>query len=197
MTGDSSIIIPIMLSSIIGMVVSSRLNHDSIDTVDFSREGIDISEGRETAIMRSIKVGRVMNEDVDFISEDANVDQLLQAFSQAGDSFYFPVVNETGIMTGIISLQDVKNILHDETLRCTAIVGQVCARNVVFFTPEDTLYTAITLFDRKGFHAIPVVEAADSKWVVGMLKRRDVINAYNAEVLKRGISERSCPIKLS
>ena len=197
MTGDSSVIIPIMLTSIIGTVVSARLNHDSIDTVDFSREGIDISEGRETAIMRSIKVGRVMTENVDFISEGANVDQLLHAFSQAGDSFYFPVVNETGIMTGIVSLQDVKNILHDETLRCTAFVGQVCARKVVFLTPEDTLYTAITLFDQKGFHEIPVVESADSKWVIGMLKRRDVISAYNAEVLKRGISERSCPIKLN
>ncbi|MDD5758711.1 MAG: chloride channel protein [Desulfobulbaceae bacterium] len=197
MTGDSSIIIPIMLSSIIGTVVSARLSHDSIDTVDFSREGIDISEGRETAIMRSIKVGRVMNEDVDFISEYANVDQLLHIFSQAGDSFYFPVINETGTMTGIVSLQDVKNLLHDETLRCSATVGQVCARKVVFITAEDTLYSAITLFDRKGFDEIPVVESAESLWVVGMLKRRDVINAYNAEVLKRGISERSCPVKVS
>jgi len=196
MTGDSSIIIPIMLSSVIGTVVSARLNHDSIDTVDFSREGIDISEGRETAIMRSIKVGRVMNEDVSFISEEANVDQLLQAFSQAGDCFYFPVIDQSGVMTGIISLQDVKNILHDERLRCTAIVGQVCARKVAFLTPEDTLYTAIALFDKKGFLEIPVVESAESRWVVGMLKRQDIINAYNVEVLKRGISERSCPIRL-
>ncbi|MDP2106464.1 MAG: chloride channel protein, partial [Desulfobulbaceae bacterium] len=197
MTDDSTIIIPIMLSSIIGTVVSARLYHDSIDTVDFSREGIDIHEGRESAIMRSIKIGRILTEDVDFISEKANVDQLLRIFSMAKDSFYFPVVDETGHMTGIISLQDVKNILHDEKLRCTATVGKVCARNVVFLTPDDNLYTAITLFDRKGFDEIPVVESAESKWVLGMLKRRDVLNAYNAEVLKRGISERSCPIKLN
>ena len=100
-------------------------------------------------------------------------------------------------MTGIVSLQDVKNVLQDETLRCSATVGQVCARKVSFLTPEDTLYDAITLFDRKGFDEIPVVESAESKWVVGMLKRRDVIAAYNAEVLKRGISERSCPVKLN
>lgn len=197
MTDDSSIIIPIMLSSIIGTVVSARLYHDSIDTVDFSREGIDIHEGRESAIMRSIKIGRILNEDVDFISEKANVDQLLRIFSMAKDSFYFPVIDETGTMTGIISLQDVKNILHDEELRCTATVGKVCSRNVVFLTPDDNLYTAITLFDRKGFDEIPVVESADSKWVLGMIKRRDVLNAYNAEVLKKGISERSCPIRLN
>lgn len=197
MTGDASVIIPIMLASIIGTVVSARLNHDSIDTVDFTREGIDIHEGRETAIMRSIKVGRIMREDVDFIAENATVDHLLRLFSQAGDSFYFPVIDGTGTMTGIVSLQDVKNVLQDEKLRCSATVGQVCARKVAFLTPEQTLYDAITLFDRKGFDEMPVVESAESKWVVGMLKRRDVIAAYNAEVLKRGISERSCPVKLS
>ena len=54
MTGDHLIIIPIMLTSIIGTVVAARLNADSIDTVDFTREGIDIHEGRETAVMKSI-----------------------------------------------------------------------------------------------------------------------------------------------
>jgi len=35
------------------------------------------------------------------------------------------------------------------------------------------------------------VEAADNRWVVGMLKRREAIAAYNKEVIRRGIGERS------
>ena len=197
MTGDYLIIIPIMLTSIIGTVVAAKLNPDSIDTVDFTREGIDIHEGRETAVMKSIKVGRIITEDVDLISENANADQLLQMFSMAKDSFYFPVIDDTGKMTGVVSLQDVKTVLHDEELRRNATVGSVCARNMVFLTPDDNLYTAMTLFDRRGFEEIPVVESAEEKWVVGMLKRRDVIAAYNQEVLKKGISERSASIKLT
>ncbi len=197
MTGDYLIIIPIMLASIIGTVVAARLNEDSIDTVDFTREGIDIHEGRETAVMKSIKVGRIITEDVDLISENANADQLLQIFSMAKDSFYFPVIDDTGKMTGIVSLQDVKTVLHDEDLRRHATVGSVCARNIVFLTPDDNLYTAMTLFDRRGFDEIPVVESPEAKWVVGMLKRRDVIAAYNHEVLKKGISERTASIRLT
>lgn len=197
MTGNYLIIIPIMLASIIGTVVAARLNPDSIDTVDFTREGIDIHEGRETAIMKSIKVGRILSEDVDLISENANADQLLQIFSMAKDHFYFPVIDDTGKMTGVVSLQDVKTVLHDENLRRHATVGSVCARNFVFLTPDDNLYTAMTLFDRRGFDEIPVVESAEQKWVVGMLRRRDVITAYNHEVLKKGISERTASIKLT
>ncbi len=197
MTGNYLIIIPIMLASIIGTVVATRLSPDSIDTVDFTREGIDIHEGRETAVMQSIKVGKVISEDVDFISEQANVNQLLEIFSMSEGRFYFPVIDETGRMTGIVSLQDVKNILHDKDLRLNARVGDICARKVVVLTPDDNLHDAITLFDSKGIEEIPVVESADNRWVVGMLKRRDGIVAYNHEVLRRGISEKTADVKQS
>jgi len=197
LTGDHLIIIPIMLASIIGTAVATKFNHDSIDTVDFTREGIDIHEGRETAIMKSIKVGRIITEDVEFISEKANADQLLQIFSMAKNSFYFPVIDDTGKMTGIISLQDVKTVLHDKKLRRDATVGKVCARKVVFLTPDDNLYTAMAIFENRGFEEIPVVESVEEKWVVGMLRRRDVIAAYNQEVIKKGISEKTASIRLT
>lgn len=196
MTGNYLIIIPIMLSSIIGTVVASKFNHDSIDTVDFSREGIDIHEGMEVAIMKSLKVGAVLIEDVDFISEKANINQLLAIFRMAERSFYFPVIDDTGRMTGIISMQDVKLILHDETQRLEALVGDVCSRNVLVLTPDDDLYTALSIFDMKGIEEIPVVEAADNRWVVGMVRRRDVIARYNREVLSRGISEKKSAVQM-
>jgi CIC family chloride channel protein len=196
MTGNYLIIVPIMLSSIIGTAVAARLYHDSIDTVDFSREGIDIHEGRETAIMKSILVGKAITEEVDFISESANVNQLLEIFRFAKGSFYFPVIDDTGRMCGVISMQDVKGILHDKELRLSNTVGNICTRDVIALTPDDTLYNAMMLFDVKGIEEIPVVESLDDKWVLGMLKRRDVITAYNHEVIKKGISEKTASISL-
>jgi chloride channel protein, CIC family len=35
-----------------------------------------------------------------------------------------------------------------------------------------------------------VVESRTDRWVVGMLKRREAIAAYNRELLKRGISRK-------
>jgi CIC family chloride channel protein len=107
-------------------------------------------------------------------------------FRFARDSFYFPVVNNTGRMVGVVSMQDVKNILHDEEQRVCYLVGGICSRNVIKLTPDDNLYDAMQLFDLKGIEEIPVVESQDDPWVLGLLRRRDVIAAYNQEVLKRG-----------
>ncbi|RJX19703.1 MAG: chloride channel protein, partial [Desulfobulbus sp.] len=183
MTGNYLIIIPIMITSILGTITARTLYQDSIDTVDFTREGINIHEGREVAIMKSIKVGKAITEEVDFISENANINHLLELFRLAKDSFYFPVVNHTGRMVGVVSMQDVKNILHDEEQRVCYLVGAICSRNVIKLTPDDNIYDAMQLFDLKGIEEIPVVESQEDPWVLGMLRRRDVIAAYNHEVL--------------
>ena len=196
MTGNYVIIIPVMLVSILSTVTASRFYHDSIDTVDFSREGINIHEGREVAIMKSIKVGKAITEDVDFISENANINKLLELFRDAKDSFYFPVINYKGLMVGVVSMQDVKNILHDEEQRVCYMVGAICTRDVIMLTPEKNLYDAMQLFDIKGIDEIPVVESLEEPWVLGMLKRPDVIAAYNHEILKRGISEKAESIRM-
>ena len=196
MTGNYMIIVPVMLAAILGTVTASKFYRDSIDTVDFTREGIDIHEGREVAILKSIRVGKAITEDVDFISETANINHLLELFSIAKDSFYFPVVNHTGRMVGVVSMQDVKTILHDEEQRVCFLVGAICSRDVISLTPDDNLYDAMQLFDVKGIEEIPVVESMDDPWVLGMIKRRDVIAAYNHEVLKRGISEKAESIRI-
>ncbi len=196
MTGNYMIIVPVMLTSILGTVTATKFYRDSIDTVDFTREGIDIHEGREVAILKSIRVGKAITEDVDFISETANINHLLELFAFAKDSFYFPVIDHTGRMVGVVSMQDVKTILHDEEQRVCFLVGAICSRDVISLTPDDNLYDAMQLFDVKGIEEIPVVESREDPWVLGMLKRRDVIAAYNHEVLKRGISEKAESIRV-
>ncbi len=196
MTGNYLIIVPVMLTAILGTVIANKFYSDSIDTVDFTREGIDIHEGWEVAVLKSIKVGKALSEDVDFISETANINHLLNLFAIARESLYFPVVNHVGRMVGVVSMQDVKTILHDEEQRGCHLVGAICSRDVICLTPEDNLYDAIRLFDVKGIEEIPVVENMKDQWVLGMLRRRDVISVYNREVLRRGISEKAEEIRI-
>ena len=196
MTGNYMIIVPVMLTSILGTVTASKFYRDSIDTVDFTREGINIHEGREVAILKSIRVGKALTEEVDFISETANINQLLELFAMAKDSFYFPVINHTGMMVGVVSMQDVKTILHDEEQRVCFLVGAICSHDVISMTPDDNLYEAMQLFDVKGLEEIPVVESKEDPWVLGMIKRKDVITAYNREILRRGISEKAESIRV-
>ena len=197
MTGNYMIIIPVMLTAVLGTITAKWLHDDSIDTAELSQEGIDIHEGRETAIMKSVRVGKAITEDVCFISENANVNQLLELFRDSSNHFYFPVINNRGFMVGVVSMQDVKTaLLLPEAERAGQLVGAICARDVIMLTPDASLYEAIRLFDVKGIDEIPVVESTGEPWVLGMLKRQDVISAYNHEMIRRGIGERDEAVRI-
>ena len=60
--------------------------------------------------------------------------------------------------------------------------------DVVTLTPGDSLLTAFEKFNVKEIEQIPVVDSDDERHVVGMLSRRDLINAYNKAVLRKGMA---------
>jgi CIC family chloride channel protein len=187
MTGNYKIIIPIMLASIVGTLMARRMHYDSIDTVELTRSGINIHQGREASVLNSIQVGSVMRRDFTTVHEDTDIHELLEMVVE-GESFYFPVVDDDDLLTGIISLQDIKSVIFEEDLkRILRVKNIIRTHNVIVLTADDTLNTAIEKFALKDIGEIPVVNIFNRRKVLGMLKRGDVISAYDKELLRRKI----------
>ncbi len=186
MTGNYKIIVPIMFSSIVGTLIAKHLYHDSIDTVELTRKGINMHDGREASVLSTITVGSVMTKDFSTIHEDTDIHELLDKVSES-DHFYFPAVDNDGLLTGIISLQDIRSVLFEEDLKDLVKVKYIASRKVITVTPNDNLNTAIEKFTIKDLGEIPVVDIYDKRKVIGMLNRGSVITAYNRELLRRKI----------
>lgn len=187
MTGNYRIIIPIMFASILGTLTAKRLYHDSIDTVELSRKGINFHDGREASVLSTIRVGSVMTTEFTTVHEDTDIHDLLDKVIKVG-RFYLPVVDNDGLLKGIVSLQDIKSVILEEELKGLIKVKYLLkSTNVITLTPHDNLNTAIEKFSLKDLGEIPVVDFANRKKVVGMLKRGDVFNAYNKEIIRRRI----------
>jgi CIC family chloride channel protein len=62
--------------------------------------------------------------------------------------------------------------------------------DVITLTPEENLYDAMGKFGIKDIGQLPVVDKKNPKKVLGMLKRTDVIVAYNHAVVQRGWERR-------
>ncbi len=183
MTGNYQIIVPLMLSAIIGTWVSKRMYHDSIDTADLTRKGIRLHAGKEQSVMGRIKVGEVMIGDVATVRPETPLHRLIEIMIER-ERFYIPVVNEAGELTGIVSIHDVRPVLLEERITHIVTVADIATENVIVLKPEDDLNAAMERFAIKDIEEIPVVRA-DSKSIIGMVRRKDVIEAYNREVLKK------------
>ena len=187
MTGNYRVIVPVMLSAIIGTIVAKGLCHDSIDTVPLTKRGINLHGGKEVAIMSSIKVADVMRKDFITTGEGSTLDMIITDMVSK-EKFYVPVVDAGGLMTGIISIQDVRPVLYEDDVKSIVSAKHLATENVVVLHPSDNLNTAMAQFAMKDIDEIPVVPRDNPRKVIAMVTRRDLITAYNKEVLKKSHS---------
>ncbi len=184
MTGNYQIIIPLMFSAIIGTLVAKRVYPDSIDTVELTKRGIRIHAGREVSVMGRIRVGEVMDTNFVVAPRDTLLKDLIDIMIRS-DRFYIPVTDDSGGMVGIVSGQDVRPVLFEERVKNVVRAGEIATEKVIVLKPADDLNTAINAFSRKDIEEIPVVAEDNPRKVVAMIKRKDVFDAYNREVLKQ------------
>lgn len=184
MTGNYKIIVPLMFSSIIGTLIAKRLYHDSIDTAELTRKGIKLHAGKEQSIMGRIKVADVLVSDVVTVTPETPLHRLIEVMIEK-ERFYIPVVDSAGEMAGIVSIHDVRPVLLEERVTYIVNAGDIATVNVIVLAPEDDLNMAMEKFSMKDIEEIPVVERKGSKKIIGMVQRKDIIDVYNREVLKR------------
>ncbi|UCH21376.1 MAG: chloride channel protein, partial [Deltaproteobacteria bacterium] len=186
MTGDYKIILPLMITCIISSLAAGQLLKESIYTLKLIRRGIDIREGREVNVLKSIRAGEVMNQRVETVSEALNLRGLADKISKSKYNS-FPVVNDANELIGILSFFDYNKALFDEHLKDLVIAKDLATPNVVTVSLNDNLYDALEKISVKDFSILPVVSPDNPKKMVGVLSRRDIIGAYEKAVLKKSL----------
>jgi CIC family chloride channel protein len=188
LTDDYRIILPLMMTCIISALTASQLKRESIYTMKLVRRGIDVRAGREVSILKSLPVRDFMVRDVAIVSEMMPLSSLLHLIKESTSS-YFPVVNSKEELVGVISLRDIRHTLLEESLMDLVIAQDIMTEDVITLTPDENLFDAMGKFGIKDIGQLPVVDRKDPKKVVGMLRRTDVIVAYNNAVLRRELEE--------
>ena len=181
LTNDYKIILPMMLACIIASFLTIGLHKDSIYTMKLTRRGLRFKEGRELNILHSLHVK-------DFLSSDyqvfMNTDHVGHIINQAigGKHHNFQIVNAEGGYIGCFSLNQLKNLMLEKEILDAFVIAQDLAVTDIHIQYHDHLEHAMQIFGSTDSAEIAVLK--DDK-LVGVVKRKDVIEAYNHEIVKR------------
>jgi CIC family chloride channel protein len=186
MTGNYKIILPLMLSCIVATIFARQLMKESIYTLKLVRRGIDIREGKEVNVLKSMFVKDVMNSDVETIAEGSALEEMTDKISKSKFNS-FPVLDAENKLAGILSFNDYSEAIFDEDLKGLVVASDLASENVVTVSVDDDLYTALVKISRKDFSTMPVVSPDDPAELVGIVTRRDIIGAYEKAVLKKSL----------
>ena len=129
-------------------------------------------------VLEGMKVADIL-EDTPFetVRENDGLDHLVTVFGRT-TQHYFPVLDGDGKMTGILSANDVRQVLDERSVGSMVIANDICSSEVVTITPSNTLSRALKRFVATDVDSLPVVAEDDPDRVISMLSRRHLIRAY-------------------
>lgn len=178
LTGEYSVILPLMLAVVVATVTSSRLSRDTIYTEKLRRRGIDLTRHSErTAHLSRVRVGELMAAPPSSVGTDVAATAVARLLMAAGRAS-LPVVSEAGIYVGVVTADGAARALADDDDADDLVVADVSEwRDHV--GPDQSLDDVLdTILDGSAPDGLPVLDG-DGR-VVGWLGHDVVLQAVTA-----------------
>lgn len=182
MTGDYLLILPVMASTVISTLIYNMWNKETIYTLKVVSRGIRFRAGKDVDVMAATPVREAMTHRLLWVPEEMTVEAFLQRSSEEHHE-WFPVLNQAGELTGVVTAQDVQKALGNGDLQ--AKVGDLATKDLVTVTPGDSLHDVVVRLHVRDLGHLPVVDPQNPKKLLGIISRLHVIRAYNRALVSK------------
>ncbi|MDX1389683.1 MAG: chloride channel protein, partial [Acidobacteriota bacterium] len=185
MTGDYKIILPLMLSVVTATFLSTvLLRGESIYTLKLTRRGVRLARGRSLDVLEGVHVGEVMSQTVTVLPETPL--EGLDGFFIKANRNAFPVVDSGGALVGIVSLTDVRRALESNDDITALCVRDIMTSRLVTAHPDESLDVVLRRMAPRDLSRLPVVSRDDPGTLLGVIRRNDIVRAYDLGLARRG-----------
>ncbi len=181
LTDDYRMILPLMTACVLSTIVAKRLLRDSIYTLKLTRRGVHFSLGRDISLMNELQVKDAMTTDLITVSCGATVRDVAELFENT-KHHGFPLVDGKGELRGVVALQDIREAMRRGL--ADVPVEQVATHTLVVAHPTESLNEALRKLGLRDVGRLPVVDEENPRKLLGLITRKNIISAYNKELLR-------------
>ena len=185
MTGDYQIILPLMLSTVLSTIVSRNLNPYSIYSLKLKRRGINLSpETRSIDLMQGVSAKLAMNNETEAVQIDLPLIELMGVFSST--HFHaIPVVKNGNQLVGLITIKELDKVRNEGNIESKTIKDILHNKSPATIFPHQPVWMALQYLEDQGEGCVPVVSESKKSILLGVLRRIDIIRAYNKAVIDK------------
>lgn len=182
MTNDYHIILPLMFAVVVSLLISQRIQADSVYALGLARKGIRLERGRDVEVLESITVGEVMRTDMLVLRETDSLEMAASVLMQTRHHG-LAVLNLGDELIGVFTVQDLERANNPGSPQLT--VGQVCTRELLTAYPDEAIGAALRRMGTRDIGRLPVISRDNPRCLVGLLRRADLVRAYDLALTRR------------
>ncbi|MFN8217559.1 MAG: chloride channel protein, partial [Solirubrobacterales bacterium] len=172
LTGEYSIILPLMLAVVVAAGLSRALSADSIYSLKLRRRGIDIERPARSGLVAGLEIGQAMRPPPPAVGSRAGTAEIAAQLAASGQ-LALPVLDDEGRLLGVVTARALEQGAGDATGLGAADLAQAAPA----LHPADELGAAVDWLSEGDREAVPVLDESGGA-LVGWLDHRDVVRAY-------------------
>ncbi len=173
-TGGYGLLIPLLVTSTVAYLTIMQFEPHSIYTKRLAQRGELITHDKDKAVLHFMQAKKLIETDFEILSPDAKLTDLVKAISQSNRNL-FPVVNDEGLLLGMVKLSDVRGIIFDPDLYDKVFVKDLMYMPEYFIAPTDNMEDVVEKFETSGRYNLAVLD--DGKYL-GFISRAIVFSKY-------------------
>ena len=156
-TGGYNLMVPLMIVSSVSFAISKRFEPYSFDIKNLADKGEVFTDNRDTNILNSIDVSKLIQTDFKPISLSNSLEELVQKI-QESDEHIFPVLDEKNNLLGLIHLDEIRPIVFSQFKVKYTSVEEIMQqpKEIIFY--DETLETIMDKFDASECKVLPVLK---------------------------------------
>jgi CIC family chloride channel protein len=183
MTGGYHLLTPaalvVTLSYLIQVTLSSPFKYRTLQ-----ESQVPTRFRRDVDLLESVTVGEAMSREFDSVSPTLPLKELTAEFERT-HHHGFTVLDDQGNMYGIVSLGDLeKSMLEPDYEKLTA-ADIATTSNIATGYPDESISEALWRMGVRRIGRLPIVERKDTRKVIGVLRRQDIVEAYEQAIANR------------
>ncbi|TWT93396.1 H(+)/Cl(-) exchange transporter ClcA [Botrimarina colliarenosi] len=184
MTDQYEIILPIMAAVGVASIVTRIVDPESIYYKKLSRRGEHISRGHDLHNLDHVMVRDVMVRKFPTLNPGDNAAEIIKIARQHPEMESLPVMGADGKLIGIIRAEDLHRVLDSDLPPELVNAEDIALRAPLSVHPAENLIEAMRDFGARDVETLPVeVGVGESRRLVGLLLRSDVMRRYRKEML--------------
>jgi len=184
LSGDYHIIPPLMVSCIVALLLATYLKKESIYTMKLVKRGINIFEGKDINVLRRLSVQDIISKECEILPMNLSFNGIVERMLRSSRYQYF-VVDQKQKLVGMLSFSDLKEFMKDEAyLSGLVIAADIAQPPPALFYMDDNLDLVMHQFGLFDVDELPVIENRNANSFIGSVQRKDVIDAYNRQIVK-------------
>ena len=173
-TGGYQLLVPLIISATVAYVTITRFEPHSIYTKRLAELGDLVTHHKDKAAMHYMNTKELIETDFEVLSPDLNLGELTYYIARSKRDL-FPVVDENGMMQGMIKMNDVRKLMFEQELYEKISVRELMYMPEFFISPNDPMEIIVEKFRTSGRYNLAVLD--EGKYI-GFISRARVFSVY-------------------